>query len=74
LQINEVSEPVTLLEGIALLKLTHRVESKLNTFERAKNQARQLLQKERADLKWKQFIFTLRQAATITIDESKLIF
>ena len=72
LQINAVSEPITLLEGIALLKLTQRVESKLNSFERVKKQAAKILYEERSELAWKQFIFTLRQAATISIDEEKI--
>ena len=72
LQPGDVSDPVTLLEGIALLKLTHRVESKLNTFARVKPQAQRLLHEERAELAWKQFIFTLREAVNISINEKEL--
>ncbi len=65
----DISESVTLLEGIALLKLTKRVPGKLNTFERVQPQATKMLHEERSEKAWDDYIASLRKKADIVVHE-----
>lgn len=69
LKVGEISEPVTLLEGIALLKLTQRIPEKLNTFERVEPQASRMLQEERSERAWDNYLSSLRKNAKIILRE-----
>lgn len=65
----EISDSVTLLEGISLLKLTKRVPGKLNTFERVQPQATKMLHEELSEKAWDDYLTSLRKKATIVIHE-----
>jgi len=67
LEVGEISEPVTLLEGIALLKLTQRIPEKLNSFERVEAQASKMLQEQRSQQAWDNYIASLRNNAKIVL-------
>lgn len=62
-----VAEPVTLLQGIALVRLDERVPAKLRAFEEVEKRATELLMRERADQARKEAVGRLRSAANIEI-------
>lgn len=68
----EVSVPLTLLEGVALVRLADRVLPALHPYEAVAERARGLLERERRDAAWSRLLERLRAGAEIEIDESLL--
>lgn len=66
-KVGAVSEPLTMLEGIALVRLDARKESKLRAFEEVESRAAELLVRERADQARKEAVARMRNAAAIEI-------
>jgi len=66
----EISDPVGLMEGIAIFKLTDRKQAKLNSFEEVKNRASELYVTEKSDQAWKALIAQLKKNTVITVDKS----
>jgi parvulin-like peptidyl-prolyl isomerase len=66
----EVSAPVKLLEGYAILRLEDRKPAKLREFAEVRARVAELVQRERADAAWKQLLVTLRGAGRVRVDES----
>ena len=66
----EVSDPVGLMEGLAIFKLTDRKAAKLNDFETVKERASELYITESSDRAWKTLITQLKKNTPITVDES----
>lgn len=62
-----ISEPLTMLEGVALVRLDERKEAKLRKFEDVETRAGELLARERADQARKTAVSRLRSAAVIEI-------
>ena len=69
----EMSEPLRLLEGYALLKLTERVPAKLHDFERVQPRAKALLQRDLQDAAWSALIGELKKATPARVDESRFL-
>jgi peptidyl-prolyl cis-trans isomerase SurA len=61
----EISEPVVLLEGVALFRLNDVQEASLNTFGDVEERARNLLMRELGEKAWKDLQTALRQSADI---------
>lgn len=72
LQIGAVSEPVSLLTGIALFRLEERRQAKLNKFDDVAERARQLLVRELSDHAWQQAVKRLRDTTKVTINSAAL--
>lgn len=70
LQPGQLSEPVQLLEGVAILRLDDRKQAKQRAFDQVKERAAGLWQRDEADQRWKKLIADLRKKTTIRIDES----
>lgn len=70
LQPGQTSEPLRVLEGVVILRLTTRKEAAMVTFEVAKARAEQLQLAERKDAAWNALAVNLRKAAPVQIDES----
>ncbi|HEY0721217.1 MAG TPA: peptidyl-prolyl cis-trans isomerase [Gammaproteobacteria bacterium] len=68
----EISEPVRLLQGVALLRLDDRTAAKLNPFEQVKERAADLQVRDNGDTAWKKVIEQLRKQTTIIIDQKAL--
>ena len=66
-KVGAVSEPLTMLEGIALIRLDARKEPKLRTFEEVEARATELLARERADKARQEAVARMRNAAAIEI-------
>jgi parvulin-like peptidyl-prolyl isomerase len=73
LKVGEVSDVLRLLEGIAIMKLTERVEQKKHSFERVEQRARDLLKRDHSDAAWKSLIGELRKASPAEIDDSRFL-
>lgn len=70
LQPGQTSEPLRVLEGFAIVRLTARKEARLVAFETARARAEQLQLAERKDAAWAALGADLRKAAAVRIDES----
>jgi len=70
MQPGQLSEPVRVLEGVAILRLTDRKVARLVAFETAKARAEELQLAERRDAAWADFIAELKKQSPAQIDES----
>ena len=67
----DVSEPLRLLEGVALFRLTERREARLRPLEEVKERAAQLWRRDEGERRWAEFLARLRAAATVRIDTER---
>lgn len=72
LALGTVSEPVPLLQGVALFRVEERKPSHLNPFENVADRARVLLVNERSQAAWQALIDKLRQTTPIAVAEGAL--
>lgn len=72
LEIGELPEPVTILEGIAVFQLTGRQQAELQPFAAVHERAADLWQRDAGDRMWQQTISGLRAKSSVTIDEDYL--
>lgn len=73
LQVGDVSEPLRLLEGVAIFKLTQRNPAILSSLNSVKQRATELLYSEKSDSTWLAFIADLKSKAAMNIDESHFL-
>ncbi len=71
LPVGAVSEPLTLLEGIALMKVVERAPAKLVPFESARPRAADLWRRQRSERLWGEYVARLRADATISINGNR---
>lgn len=64
----QVSDPIDVLEGIALIRVTDRKAAELRPFDAVKDRARELVRRKAADEAWKSLVAKLRAEAKIEID------
>ncbi len=69
----EISDPVGLMEGIGIFKLTDRKEAKLNSFNAVKPRASELYLIDEGERAWKALIAQLRKKTPIKVDESRYL-
>jgi len=69
MDIGQISEPVMLLQGVAIFRLNGVQGTKINEFENVKDRAQSLLYREMQDEAWKNLIISLRKKSSITINE-----
>lgn len=72
LEIGGLSEPVTVLEGIAVFKLTDRQDARLHPFAAVQQRATELWQRDEGEKVWTQTKSDLRAQSSISIDEEYL--
>lgn len=65
-----VSDPVELLEGVALMRLIERKPARLHPLQDVRTRATQLWQREQADRQWRAFIAELRSKTVIQVNNS----
>jgi len=68
--VGEISAPVMLLQGVAVLRLDERVAPALNALSAAEPRARELLMREQADAAWKGLLEGLRARTSILINDT----
>lgn len=64
-KVGDMTEPTTILEGVAVYRLDERIPSKLREFADVEQRAMDLLERERIDQAWKGALSNLRAAAKI---------
>ena len=70
LALGEVSEPVTVLEGVAILKLLDRTPAELRSFDDVRDRAAGLWRREAGEQAWDALVASLRAGSEITLDEA----
>lgn len=70
MKVGEVSEPVYLLEGIAIFRLDDREQARVNELPRVESSAKELLRREMADKAWKDFTENLRKQTKIVLNDT----
>lgn len=68
----EITEPLTVLEGVALFKLHERKPAHLNDYAHVKERARELWLKEADERAWQSLMKRLRAATSIKLQEKYL--
>jgi parvulin-like peptidyl-prolyl isomerase len=72
LQPGQLSAPARLLEGIAIVRLDARKPPRLREYDEVARNARELLQRSRADEAWAKLKADLRAGAAVWLDESRM--
>ena len=73
LKVGEVSDPQRLLEGYAVFRVTDRKLAIPHSLEQVQVRARQLTQREQADLAWNAFVKDLKSGTPIEMDQSRFL-
>jgi peptidylprolyl isomerase len=73
LQPGETSDPVRLLEGVAIFRLTDRIQPPPLSFEASQPRAKELWLKEQGDIAWESLNTKLRKQTHVHIDESRFL-
>ncbi len=72
LAVGETSQPIRVLEGVAIVKLLDRTESALLPFERVAERAEGLWLRDARDGAWSDLIEELRERTPVVVDERYL--
>ncbi|MBL0122578.1 MAG: peptidylprolyl isomerase [Betaproteobacteria bacterium] len=73
LKVNEIAEPVTLLQGVGIFRLDERKAAILNPLTKVEQRARDLWRREQGEHAWQALLATLRRSTTTVIDESVFV-
>lgn len=73
LKVGEISNPVQLLEGMGVFRLTDRKTAKLNSFEKVESRAADLLHRDLTDQAWTRLIADLKKKNPAQIDQSRFL-
>jgi len=73
LQPGETSDPVRLLESMAIFRLADRIQPPPLSFEASEHRAKELWIKEQGDIAWASLNTKLRKQTPIHIDESRFL-
>jgi parvulin-like peptidyl-prolyl isomerase len=71
LAVGQTSEPVVLLEGVAIVRLDGRRPEQQRPYAQVKERAAQLWRRDEAEARWTKLIADLRRSAKIRVDESQ---
>jgi parvulin-like peptidyl-prolyl isomerase len=72
LAIGEVSEPVQVLEGMAIFKLTEQQRPSLRSFDDVRERAEELWLRDKGEEEWNILVSELRSASDIDVDSDYL--
>jgi parvulin-like peptidyl-prolyl isomerase len=73
IKVGEISDPQRLLEGYAVFRVTDRKLAIPHSLEQVHVRARQLAQREQADLAWNAFVKDLKSGTPIEMDQSRFL-
>lgn len=68
-----LSAPVTLLEGVAIVRLEGRKLPQLRAFDDVRKRAGELWQREQGDLAWKTLVAELRRKTAVRVDQTRFL-
>jgi len=66
-----VSEPLTLLEGVALIRVVERAPAQRMAFETVRPRALELWRRQQSDRLWGEYVAKLRADATVQINGNR---
>lgn len=66
----DVSEPIILLQGVAIFRLEERVKSKANVYDRVTDTIKGLIKRENGEKAWSQLFKDMRKKVKIEVNES----
>ena len=69
----DLSEPVVLLEGVAVFRLEDRKAAKLNPLDKVRQRAQDLWMRDKGDEAWTQLLARLRRDTPAKMDESRFL-
>ena len=69
----ELSDPVVLMEGVAIFRLDDRIPPKLNNFDSIKDRARALWLTEQSDIAWKSLLVRLKKNTPVRVNELRYL-
>lgn len=69
----EISDPIALMEGVAIFRLTERTPPKLNSFEDVKDRARNLWLTDQSETVWKNLIERLKNKTPVRVNELRYL-
>ena len=70
LQPGETSDPVNLMEGVAIFRLVDRKQPGISKFETSRQRAKELWLAEQSDIAWESLIAKLKKTTPVQKDES----
>jgi peptidyl-prolyl cis-trans isomerase C len=73
LQPGDTSDPVKLLEGVAIFRLTDRIQPAASSFEASQQSVSELYLREQSDIAWNSLIAKLRKKTPVHVDESRFL-
>jgi hypothetical protein len=73
LQPGETADPIKLLEGIAIFRLTDRIQPAPSSFENSQQRVSELWLSEQSDVAWNSLIEKLRKKTPIHMDETRFL-
>lgn len=69
----ETSDPVVLLEGVAVIRLEARKEPVLNSLDSVRQRAQDLYRRDRGEQAWTDLLAQLRRDTPVQLDESRYL-
>jgi len=72
LAVGDISQPVTVLEGIVIFRLVDRQPPRLRAFDEARERVAGLWQRDLADARWSALVTRLHDAADVQVNEEYL--
>jgi len=69
LEVGEISDPITVLEGIVIIQLMDRKLPELRPYEQVRDRAQSLLRRDAADRQWQALLSNLHEVAIVQINE-----
>jgi len=69
LEVNQLSAPLRVLEGITLFQLNGAQLEKLKSFDEVKDRAADLLYRELQDIAWESYVDALKSSATVYVND-----
>ena len=72
LAIGETSEPVQVLEGMAIFRLMEQEPSRLRSFDDVKDRAEELWRRDKGEQNWKMLVARLRTESQVRVDKDYL--
>lgn len=73
LQPGETADPVKLLEGVAIFRLTDRIQPPISSFEASQQRISELWLSEQSDLAWNSFVAKLKKKTPVHVNESRFL-
>ena len=73
LQPGETSDPVTLMEGVAIFRLVERKQAEISSFKAVQQRARELWLTEQSENAWNSLVAKLKKDTPVQLDESRFL-